>query len=395
MGGAQQQSASGYNNGKLHGTYSIWYPDGQIKETATYSNGILSGAYSAWYEAGQIKETQDYKDGLKHGEGYIYQNDLSEGWRDKAHYLYEYGELRHTEVWSYDANEVLRSHTFESSDAGDLADGAPADEGLAEAYDEEGRPTSYFESKNGAFDGIHRTWKDGVMRSEYYYSQGLQHGRSRRWNPDTGELEFDAYYENGLLHGPYKSYRNGILYLSVEYIYDLREGVFTTYETYGTNTATYRNDILHGPYSNLGSTGAGTSGTYENGLKEGPWLRYDLDVLTQVTEYSQGSKHGIEETYAISDETHYLSIRSHFTNGLQDGVFERLRTDGFVFALSLRFRYRNRPALPLSFEWPNQFRISFSGGTYKRHLHLLSCQRRNFQHYGLPSRGDQWSNAQL
>ena len=48
-----------YNNGKLDGSVSLFYKNGQKEWRYNYTNGVLNGSYSKWYSNGQ-KATNGY-----------------------------------------------------------------------------------------------------------------------------------------------------------------------------------------------------------------------------------------------------------------------------------------------------------------------------------------------
>ena len=48
-----------YNNGKLDGSVSLFYKNGQKEWRYNYTNGVMNGSYSKWYSNGE-KATHGY-----------------------------------------------------------------------------------------------------------------------------------------------------------------------------------------------------------------------------------------------------------------------------------------------------------------------------------------------
>ena len=62
-----------YNdNGKLQGPRSVYYPNGNIAETATYANGLLEGVVTNYNEAGKILKITHYKSDKLNGYYIVY-----------------------------------------------------------------------------------------------------------------------------------------------------------------------------------------------------------------------------------------------------------------------------------------------------------------------------------
>ena len=56
-----------YWNGKIHGEYKSWYPNGQLECTCICINNKIDGSYMEWHEDGTIKEHSFYNDGVRDG----------------------------------------------------------------------------------------------------------------------------------------------------------------------------------------------------------------------------------------------------------------------------------------------------------------------------------------
>lgn len=67
-------------NCELHGTYSVWYSDGQLKEKSYYMNGGLHGERLVYYYTGQLMEKSHWKNGNLHGK-YLWYHDNGQLWK--------------------------------------------------------------------------------------------------------------------------------------------------------------------------------------------------------------------------------------------------------------------------------------------------------------------------
>jgi antitoxin component YwqK of YwqJK toxin-antitoxin module len=56
-----------FSNGKLHGTVSRSYPNGQPKEHAKYKQGKLNGVQRKWHRNGKQHSVASYLNGMRHG----------------------------------------------------------------------------------------------------------------------------------------------------------------------------------------------------------------------------------------------------------------------------------------------------------------------------------------
>ena len=71
-----------YKDGKKHGTWKLYYPNGQLKSEATFHEGLYTGYYCSYHETGAKKFEGWYapirgnsRDGRKEGEWLIRNRD--------------------------------------------------------------------------------------------------------------------------------------------------------------------------------------------------------------------------------------------------------------------------------------------------------------------------------
>lgn len=56
-----------YKNGKVHGLQKEYYPEGQLKSTATFEKGQQIGTYKVLFPDGTLKMTQSWEEGKRTG----------------------------------------------------------------------------------------------------------------------------------------------------------------------------------------------------------------------------------------------------------------------------------------------------------------------------------------
>ena len=58
----------GYEGRLLHGPYTCFYPDNNLKEKGWFKNGLKTGLWTSWYRNGKIRSVTEWKKSLKNGE---------------------------------------------------------------------------------------------------------------------------------------------------------------------------------------------------------------------------------------------------------------------------------------------------------------------------------------
>ena len=71
-----------YKNGKKHGPWKLYYPNGRLKSEATFHEGLYTGYYCSYHDSGAKKFEGRYapirgnsRDGRKEGEWLIHNSD--------------------------------------------------------------------------------------------------------------------------------------------------------------------------------------------------------------------------------------------------------------------------------------------------------------------------------
>lgn len=63
----QPMSIEHYSKGKLHGSRTVYFPDGALAEESSYKNGLLHGQYKKYNQKGVVLEESMHKDGKYEG----------------------------------------------------------------------------------------------------------------------------------------------------------------------------------------------------------------------------------------------------------------------------------------------------------------------------------------
>ncbi|WCO00648.1 toxin-antitoxin system YwqK family antitoxin [Psychroserpens ponticola] len=56
-----------YINGKRHGIYQKWFPNGALSFEAYYVNGLQHGKAKSWWKNGNLRSEANFKDGIVNG----------------------------------------------------------------------------------------------------------------------------------------------------------------------------------------------------------------------------------------------------------------------------------------------------------------------------------------
>jgi len=64
-----------FKDGKIHGVYKMYAPEGYKYIELNYRQGILTGPYTAWYNDGKISIKLSFKNGLTHGRYKVWNRD--------------------------------------------------------------------------------------------------------------------------------------------------------------------------------------------------------------------------------------------------------------------------------------------------------------------------------
>ncbi len=151
-----------YRDGKLDGTETTWYPNGQIAVQAHYANGVMEGPMTSYADNGMIQSVAPYV------------NDRLEGVLQTFH---PDGKVQSMET--YRADQLEGKSSFSRAD---------------------GTLDMELHYRGGVMDGV-QTWyyPDGKRKMKEFRARlGEPDGEWKEWD-DEGKLTVDEVYEAGVL----------------------------------------------------------------------------------------------------------------------------------------------------------------------------------------------------
>jgi antitoxin component YwqK of YwqJK toxin-antitoxin module len=151
-----------YRDGKLEGTETTWYPNGQIAVQATYANDVQEGPMTSYSENGMIQSVAPYYNNVIEGVAQTFHPD---------------GKVNSEETYSGGALN-----------------------GTSSFYRPDGSLDMVLSYRDNVMDGV-QTWyyPDGKTKmKEFRAALGEPNGEWKEWN-EKGEVTVDEVYENGVL----------------------------------------------------------------------------------------------------------------------------------------------------------------------------------------------------
>jgi len=155
------------------------------EEQGEVINGLKHGEWLSFWDSGQLSSKKNYKSGEMDGPQIL--------WDDNG------------KIWGEWFMMLGEPH------------------GVFKNYDD-GILISEFNYIVGVKDGVQKSfYKTGQIADEKFYRKGLKVGRHRSWE-ETGGLSIEKNYEGNELHGVTKTYSNGSLLKSANYLYGKKNG---------------------------------------------------------------------------------------------------------------------------------------------------------------------------
>ncbi len=105
-------------NGKRHGIYQKWFPDGSLSFEAYYANGLQHGKAKSWWKNGNLRSEANYTNGIVNG--------IQKQW--------------------YKSGAKFKEMTIVNG----------KEEGMQKAWRENGKIYNNYEAKNGRIFGLKR-----------------------------------------------------------------------------------------------------------------------------------------------------------------------------------------------------------------------------------------------
>lgn len=173
-----------FRGGKKEGI-AITYDEGDVKMKCSYEHGLLDGQNERFYPDGQLHTLTHWKQGKPCGEWLSY---------------YRHGVPR-IRCTFQNVDLVMPVECF--NEEGKMI----CRFGLMRPYSPSNEPCPRF-----LLEGAYEEWYgDGQLSVSKHYQKGQPIGEAREWDKD-GSLLRKYHFEDGLLEGPFETYRGGELY---------------------------------------------------------------------------------------------------------------------------------------------------------------------------------------
>lgn len=291
-----------FDDDKLNGSHTKFYPGGTSLETGPYKRGLRDGLWMRWYENTKLESVGNF--------------DAS----GTGSYGYQSGE------WKYyrEDGTLVRKGSYGSSGV---------KTGLWHEYDESG-VVSRIESRNyfGSVEGtIEREAKlealpEGITQDPekmtgtwVWKSAALQITRRAVMINGEGAGLYEQYYANGKLgmegqlvgqsrEGTWKVWtESGVLKEQADYVANKKNGTYISWRTDGTKQI---------------------EGNYTDEVKTGTWKTFHTDGETVATEHTHGPTGEYEGPHRTWTATGQLTVEGNFSNGKRHGEWKEWYEDG-------------------------------------------------------------------
>lgn len=263
-----------YQEGWKNGTFKMYDSEGRVKEEKSYRNGKLDGPHRMYYTDGKIQMEKNYREGKQDGKELYYEWDgtlrrehhYRNGKQVGKQYSFLKGtyELKETCYYNEDGlldGDFVQMYTFgQPRVTGHYANGKK--DGVWTEIAESGDTVFISTYRAGNEEGLQVRFdqETGCRLKEYTMKDDRLNGVSRTYDPESGELIYEATYQFGRLHGKVRSL--------------IRDNRYDYWEV-----STYVNGRQTGPFESryVKNNRLRESGEYRNGHRIGRWKRYDVN----------------------------------------------------------------------------------------------------------------------
>ncbi|MCD8182972.1 MAG: toxin-antitoxin system YwqK family antitoxin [Bacteroides sp.] len=263
-----------YKEGRKNGVFKYYNDEEKVKEEKSYKEDKLDGARKTYYTDGKLEREVNYRAGKQDGKDIYYDFDgtlrREHTYKDGKQVGKRFTFLKGT----YELHETVYYNEYGQKD-GDYSAiftfGLPHVLGHYKNGQKDGRWTEIAENgdtlviqiyANGKEEGLHVSYdrETGARKREYYMKADRKDGLYREYNPENGELIYEATYQYDRLHGKARQ-------LVVTSRYDYWE------------ISNYENGRQNGPFESryVKNDRVREVGEYRNGRRIGRWKQYDID----------------------------------------------------------------------------------------------------------------------
>ncbi|MGB1937743.1 MAG: toxin-antitoxin system YwqK family antitoxin [Akkermansiaceae bacterium] len=179
----KKEYQANYREGIRHGLYSQWYESGQKRSESNLNDGVEHGLVTEWYESGKKKYQGNYKNGKEHG--------LYTEWRSNGK---KWTETNYKDGLEHGRKTVWYANGKKEIE-GNIVDGV--EHGLVTKWYESGHKRSETNYKNGVEHGLYTSWyENGRKRYEYHLINGKEEGLVTKWN-ENGKKVYETIFRGG------------------------------------------------------------------------------------------------------------------------------------------------------------------------------------------------------
>ena len=330
-------------NGRKHGVWKEFYPDGKIKREMYYIHGQLNGLYKEYSPSGELVKAIIYKYGQPEPQKKLATKEIKQ-----KQFFYSSGRIKHSGFYKHDSIPVGVHKEYDES--GNITvvkiyddNGHLTGEGK---FDKRGRKTGewteYYTSgeikAKGKYKKGKRTgkwifyYKDGNVEQTGYYYKNKPHKTWIYFSKDGKPLKIETYYK-GRYDGPY--------YLITLQGDTIVKGYFTDGEKDSSWVYVYEDKI--------------ETGSYKDGLKEGEWKRTlkSNNRIIYKADFIQGVPHG--KVYYYYNNGKIMRIEE-YKMGVPHGNWQYYTEQN---ELDMVETYRNGKLIKINghrFKWPKKLR---------------------------------------
>ncbi|MDB5253323.1 MAG: phophatidylinositol-4-phosphate 5-kinase [Flaviaesturariibacter sp.] len=254
-----------YKGGDFDGDFTLYYPDGSIRQKKAYDRGLLHGTYTDYHSNGKVAATGTMELGKRTGTWKYYSSD-GKLWKDEP---YIDGDVAGTVMMYHPNGKVARAIEYRNgsmhgiykrySEDGLLLYVQYYEEGEIRAWSYEGRDGKLLPriALPGGTGKMTTFFANGGKAAEMEFLNGAFHGLYTIYH-SNGKIAYQSTNANGLTQGHQKEfYNNGNPQSDYLLTFDVLDGLYKEYHENGKvkEEGQYVNGDEHGLITNYDETG--------------------------------------------------------------------------------------------------------------------------------------------
>ena len=392
------------NNGvPVIGTYTLYFPNGQISSIDTilsenkiqekkyYSNGEIKSVIN--FELISVPEMIDCYDGDCKNTGQEIKSKFKMGLTKN---FYENGKLKSIENY-----KIYPSYNSYSS----------YKEGMNVWFYENSDTAGISHYTKGKLDSTYTEYhKKGILKEKINYKSGKKNGTHSKYNESGNLIELYNYQDNkrhGLFIYDKQSkltlIKEGGIYGNIYGTLDINPDSISyllpkpntdDWRFYDFKTGNYKNDKLDGKYISI-NRGYKEEGLYEYGQKEGEWITSNQnDVIIKKLFFLNDQRYGKQTSYyengIIREEINYLEgyhnkngpYTKYYNNGIieEEGQYYRSNKTG-LWIRNYKSGKLNKESFHNKQDMPDSVILYYENGEIKDRGYLANKRKSTYIQY--------------